>query len=185
MKEQLIIFDTTMRDGEQSPGRVDDAGRKAAHRAPARAHARGRHRGRISRRERRRFRGGEGGRAARSRTASSAGWRAPTRTTSAAAARRCGTPAMRRACTPSSRPRRSTWRRSCAWSPSQVIEQAVRAVKLGARVHRQRRVLARGRGPLGHRFPLPHPRAGDQGRRADHQRAGHRRLHAARAVRRA
>ena len=91
----------------------------------------------------------------------------------------------RRASTPSSRPRPSTWSRSCAWSPSQVIEQAVRAVKWARELHRQRRVLARGRRPLRRRFPLPHPRAGDQGRRHHHQHPGHGRLHAARAVRRA
>ncbi len=53
--------------------------------------------------------------------------------------------------------------------------------QMGARIHGQHRVLARGRRPLGHRFPLPHPRAGDQGRRDDDQRARYRRLHAARA----
>ena len=31
--DNLIIFDTTMRDGEQSPGALDDARREAAHRA--------------------------------------------------------------------------------------------------------------------------------------------------------
>ena len=33
MADQLIIFDTTLRDGEQSPGAVHDQGREAAHRA--------------------------------------------------------------------------------------------------------------------------------------------------------
>jgi len=44
---RLIIFDTTMRDGEQSPGAIDDQGREAAHRAGAGAHARRRDRGRL------------------------------------------------------------------------------------------------------------------------------------------
>jgi isopropylmalate/homocitrate/citramalate synthase len=35
MTDKLIIFDTTLRDGEQSPG-VDDPRREAAHRAAAR-----------------------------------------------------------------------------------------------------------------------------------------------------
>ncbi len=32
MADKLIIFDTTLRDGEQSPGASDDQGREAAHR---------------------------------------------------------------------------------------------------------------------------------------------------------
>jgi 2-isopropylmalate synthase len=56
-KEHLIIFDTTLRDGEQSPGRFHDQGGKAADRPPARTHARGCHRGRLSGSVERRFRG--------------------------------------------------------------------------------------------------------------------------------
>ena len=70
-------------------------------------------------------------------------------------------------------------------TPEQVLEQAVKAVKLGARVHRRRRVLARGRRPLGARFSVPAARSGDQGRRHDHQHSGYGRLHDAVAVRRA
>ncbi len=33
-QDRVKIFDTTLRDGEQSPGRLDDAGREAAHRPP-------------------------------------------------------------------------------------------------------------------------------------------------------
>ena len=116
LKSKLIIFDTTMRDGEQSPGASMTQGREAAHRAPARAHARRRDRSGIPGRERRRFRRGAGGRAhhqgqhrvrARARERER---RAPLRRGGAGAR-------ARRACTPSSRLRPSTWRRSCAWSP--------------------------------------------------------------------
>ena len=48
----------------------------------------------------------------------------------------------------------------------------------------RRRVLARGRQPLRGRFPLPRARGGDQGGRDHHQHPGHRRLRGAAAVRR-
>ncbi len=35
MTEKLIIFDTTLRDGEQSPWRFNDARRKSAYRSSA------------------------------------------------------------------------------------------------------------------------------------------------------
>jgi 2-isopropylmalate synthase len=35
MADKLIIFDTTLRDGEQSPGASMTRDEKAAHRAPA------------------------------------------------------------------------------------------------------------------------------------------------------
>jgi len=108
MSDHLIIFDTTLRDGEQSPGasmtkeekmriarqlerlRVDviEAG------FPASSTATGK-RSTTSRRQ--------------SRTASSAAWRARTRTISSVAARRSSL-RHRRACIRSSRPRRSTCR---------------------------------------------------------------------------
>ncbi len=56
--------------------------------------------------------------------------------------------------------------------------------RLGARIHRRRRVLRRGRRPLRDRLPGAHLRGRDRRRREDHQRARHRRLQRARAVRR-
>ena len=56
--------------------------------------------------------------------------------------------------------------------------------QVGARVHRQRRVFARRCGTLGSRFPLPLA-GSDHCRGCQHdQHSGHRRLHAALAVRR-
>ena len=88
MADHLIIFDTTLRDGEQSPGASMTTRREAAHRAPARAPARRRDRGGLPGVVQRRLRGGAGDRRPRSRTAPSAGWRAPTTTTSRARPRR-------------------------------------------------------------------------------------------------
>jgi 2-isopropylmalate synthase len=51
------IFDTTLRDGEQSPGRDDDVGREARGRARARAARGRRHRGGLPRRVAGRSRG--------------------------------------------------------------------------------------------------------------------------------
>jgi hypothetical protein len=67
------------------------------------------------------------------------------------------------------------------WRPSRSSSGAT-PVKLGAQRHRRRRVLLRGRRPVRNRFPLPHHRGGDQGGRVDHQHPGHRRLQRARAV---
>ena len=182
-KDKLIIFDTTMRDGEQSPGasmtkeeklriarqlermRVDviEAGFPAASDGDFEAvkavadNRQGQHGVRAG---------------ARQRAA-----------TSAAAARRCGA---------ARNPARAHLHRDLA-DPhgEQAAHGAVAGDRaggeggeVGARVYRQCRILAGGRRPLGRRFSVPHPRAGDQGRRDHHQRSRHRRLHAARAFRR-
>ena len=57
-RASVRIFDTTLRDGEQAPGRRADRGREAGGRAPARAAQGRRHRGRLSGRLARRLRGG-------------------------------------------------------------------------------------------------------------------------------
>ena len=124
---RLIIFDTTLRDGEQSPGasmtkdeklriaqqlerlRVDviEAGFAAASHGDF-----------------------EAIRAIAAAVASrpSARCRAPTTATSRAPPRRWSRPSAS-ASTPSSRPRRCTWRRSCACRREQVLEQAKNAVR--------------------------------------------------------
>ena len=57
-KNRVIIFDTTLRDGEQSPGCLDEPGGEAAHRQGARGDGRRRHRSRLPDRLERRLRGG-------------------------------------------------------------------------------------------------------------------------------
>ena len=157
MKDQLIIFDTTMRDGEQSPGaamtqdeklriarqlerlRVDVIEAGFAGREPWRLRGdpggrrgrQGQHRCALARANdndvRKRGRGGQG------------------RQLAARVHTFIATSPIH-------------MENKLRMEPTQVIEQAVRAVKLGARVHRRRRVLRRGRGALRHRFPLPHLR---------------------------
>ena len=55
----------------------------------------------------------------------------------------------------------------------------------GAQPHRRRRMVAGRRHAHGTRFPLPHGRSGDQGRRHDDQHPRHGRLHRAGGIRRA
>ena len=55
----------------------------------------------------------------------------------------------------------------------------------GAQLYRRRRMVAGGRHPHRARFPLPHGRSGDQGRRHHHQHPRHRRLHGAGGILRA
>ncbi len=88
MDDRLIIFDTTLRDGEQSPGASMNLRREAGDRPRAQGPWRRRHRGRLPHRLAGRFRGGAGHRP-RGRTArSSAAWPAATPTTSTAPGRR-------------------------------------------------------------------------------------------------
>ena len=47
MTRKIAIFDTTLRDGEQSPGASMNTEEKLVMRTPARAHERRRHRGGI------------------------------------------------------------------------------------------------------------------------------------------
>ena len=113
--DKIVIFDTTLRDGEQCPGAtmtfedkielaelldemgvdIIEAGFPIASEGDFEAVSE------IARRVSRALPG-------RPRTPRSPASPAPSRATSPAAARRCATPASR-ASTPSSRPRRSTW----------------------------------------------------------------------------
>ena len=61
--DRVLIFDTTLRDGEQSPRHLARRGREARDRRSARAPRGRRHRGRVPDRERRRLRGRRGDRA--------------------------------------------------------------------------------------------------------------------------
>ncbi len=60
-KDHLIIFDTTLRDGEQSPGASMTRDEKVRIAKALERHARGCDRGGISDRQSRRLRGREGG----------------------------------------------------------------------------------------------------------------------------
>ena len=58
-KDRVVIFDTTLRDGEQCPGATMTLRGEARDRRDARRHGRRRHRGRLSDHLRRRFPGGQ------------------------------------------------------------------------------------------------------------------------------
>ena len=113
MTESLVILDTTLRDGEQSPGVALNAEDKLqiAHQL-ARLQGR-RHRGRLPAQLPGRLRGGEGHRRAGRGRRSSPGCRDASRPTCARARRRSSRPPAR-ASTCSSAPRRSIAKASCA-----------------------------------------------------------------------
>ncbi len=60
-------------------------------------------------------------------------------------------------------------------SPEEVLEQAVEAVKHAGEVHVERGVLRRGRGAQRPGLPVPGPRGGDRRRRHDREHPRHRR----------
>ena len=125
---RLIIFDTTLRDGEQSPGASMNLAEKLeVARALARPR-RGRDRGRLPHRLARRFRGGAGHRPHRSTGRSSAAWPAATPTTSTAPGKRS---AMRpgRASTSSWPPAPFTANSSCNMAKEEIVRRAVEGVK--------------------------------------------------------
>ena len=129
MSRQIRIFDTTLRDGEQSPGASMNTEREDDHRPPTGRAEGGRHRGRLPVL----LAGGLARRSAasprRSRARSSAAWPAPSRRTSRPAGTRSSTPSSR-ASIPSSAPRTSTSRRSCARPRRRCSTMAVKAVTL-------------------------------------------------------
>ena len=182
MTDKLIIFDTTLRDGEQSPGasmtkdeklriarqlerlKVDviEAGFAAssngdfeAVKAIAACHQ-GSHRvlagARQRPRHRARRRGAEGRQVARASTLFIA------------------TSALH-------------MEKKLRMTPEQVFEQARLSVRFARNLCGRRRVLARRRLPLRPRLPLPRARGGDRRRRDDDQHPRHRGLCDPRAVR--
>ena len=113
--KRLRIFDTTLRDGEQSPGCSMNLNREAHARAPARAPRRRHHRGGLPDRQRGRLRGGAAIARAAARDQSICGLaRTGAARTSSAPPRRPEPAARSRASTPSSRPATSTSSTSCA-----------------------------------------------------------------------
>ena len=107
----LVVFDTTLRDGEQSPGISLDAAEKLEIAEQLARVGRRLHRGRVPGGQPGRLRGRPGHRPlGRQRTDArpSAGCRAPSSPTSTAAGRRCATPTGP-ASTSSSRRAPSTW----------------------------------------------------------------------------
>ena len=77
MADKVLIFDTTLRDGEQSPGVALTADDKMEIARAAREAGRRHHRGRLPADLARRLRGGAGDRARGARTRRSPGWRTP------------------------------------------------------------------------------------------------------------
>ena len=176
---RIVIFDTTLRDGEQSPGAsmnlaekmevaqalldlgvdVIEAGFPIASPGDFEAVRE------IARRPRR---------------ARSAAWPAASRRTSTAP----GRPSGRRAAagsTSSSPPAPSTASSSSRWPRSEIIRHAVSRRPACGRLLSQRRVLARRRRPHRARFPLRGRRSGHRRRRHDRQHSRHRRLRHPRA----
>ena len=160
-EDRIIIFDTTLRDGEQSPGASMTVRREGQDRPAARADGRRRHRGGLRDRLAGRLPGGPARSPRRSRTASSARWRAPAAPTSTAPPRRSSRRAQKRIHT------------FIATSPLHMRGQAAEDARAGAPggdrqreprapLVRRRRVVVRGRLALGARLPLPLHRERDR-----------------------
>ena len=66
--------------------------------------------------------------------------------------------------------------------PHEVYEMVIAQVSRARKLHRRRRMELRGRHPHRNGFPLPLRRGGDPGGRDDHQHSGHSRLHGAARV---
>ena len=181
MTELVRIFDTTLRDGEQSPGLQHEPRREARDRAPARAARRRRDRGGLSDRERGRLRGGQGGRAGGARRLD---LRARAHRARGRRARRARARGRRCAAHPHvHRDERHPSAPQAADEPRGSARRGRPRRAPGARLRGRRRVLGRGRDAQ--RLGLPGrgvPRGG-RGRRSHAERARHGRLHAARRVR--
>ena len=144
MAEQVIIFDTTLRDGEQSPGHLARRGREAGDRRAARPPRRRRHRGRLPGRQPGRLRGRPGHRQGGAGPDHLRPVPHRAQATSTAAGRRSRT---RRA------PRIHVFiatseihmEHKLRMTPDQVKAEAAPARRPGQGLHRRRRVLARGR----------------------------------------
>ena len=184
MTDKLIIFDTTLRDGEQSPGASHEQRREAADRPPARAPGRRRHRGRLPRQLARRLRGRAGHRHARSRTPTICALARANDSDIVARGRGAQAGASARASTPSSPPRRLHLEKKLRMTPEQVIEQARLSVRFARNLCDDVEFSPEDAYRSRRRLPLPGGRGGDRGRRDHGEHPRHRRLRRARAVRR-
>ena len=180
--KQVLIFDTTLRDGEQSPGISLNTHREARDRPPARAARRRHHRGRLPDRLAGRLRGRAGDRA---------GGRRPDHR-GLARANAADIEAAWNAVKDAARPRIHTFIATSDIHIEHQLQKTREDVKGLARAAvaqargllRGRRVLARGRHARRrrvHRRGLPDR---DRRGRDDDQHPRHRRLHDARGVRR-
>ena len=180
---RVIIFDTTLRDGEQSPGISLNADREAGDRPAARAPRRRRHRGWLPDRLAGRLRGGTGDRPRGARP----GHRRPRarscrrhRARRGGGARR-GAPAR---CTRSSRRRTSTSSTSCSPRARTCWARRARAVAHARSLVDDVEFSPDGRHPRRRRVHRRGAAGRDRGGRDDDQHPGHRRLHDAERVRR-
>ena len=158
--DHVRIFDTTLRDGEQSPGCSLTSDEKLEIAQPARAARRRHHRGRLPGRLAGRFRGGPADRPRDQGADRSPGWPAPSRTTSIAAGRRSSD--ARAAAHPHlhldlGHPPRAPVPHDAA---SEAHGAARRDGRRGPKLLRGRRVLADGRHALGPRLPVRGARGG-------------------------
>ena len=177
--DRIIIFDTTLRDGEQSPGRSMNLEREAGDRpGPARTWAwtSSRPASRSPRPATSRPCSAVAADVAGGR--SSAAWPAATRT-STAPGRRSRTPATR-ASTSSWPPARSTASTSSRWPRRRSSAGPSRRSSCARELLRRRRVLARGRRAHRARLPVRGRRRRHRRRRHDGQHPRHGRLRHAR-----
>ena len=172
--DRVLIFDTTLRDGEQCPGATMTFEDKIEVAEPSRRNGRRHHRGRLSHRLRRRF---------RSRLGDSSSGFTRHRSGPRPRHRRRYRPGRRRR-TPCQAPAHPHLRLDLA-DPSRPSDAEVRGRGAGDhRPHRQpgaracgrRRVVGHGCHPDAARLSLPLRRGGHQGGCHDHQPTRHRRL---------
>ena len=183
-KDRVVIFDTTLRDGEQCPGATMTHEEKLEVAELLDTDGRRHHRGRLSDRLGGRFRRRQRDRQAhQERRGLRALARRASRTSTAAA--EAIKPARRRRIHTfiSTSPVHMKWK--LQMEPREGLRDGDRAGDAGAQLHRRRRMVVRGRHPHRARFPLPLRRGRDQGRRHHHQYSRHRRLYGAGGIFRA
>ena len=172
----IRIFDTTLRDGEQSPGASMNLTEKMEIAQALVAPRRGHHRGRLPDRLAGRLRRASATSPAASSTAPrSAAWPAATTPTSTGPGRPCR-PARAAADPRLPRHQLDPPRVQAADERGRGARPGRRRRDAGPRPLRRRRVLARGRRPHRDRLPLPRGRGGDRRRRDHGQHSRHRRL---------
>ena len=150
--DTVRIFDTTLRDGEQSPGRDAHAPGKAGDRPPPRGDGRRHHRGRVPHQLRRRLRVRPRDRGRDRPTASSAAWPAATPKDIDRAGEAVKHAQARRIhvfCATSKIHREHKLRKGKRGDHPLSVE----SIKQALRVHRRRRVQPRGRQPDGAGVP--------------------------------
>ena len=160
---RVIVFDTTLRDGEQAPGYLDGRAGEAGDGAGARRARRRHHRGRVPDR----VAGGRRGGAADCRQRAAAGHRRAGADTAAGHRRGGALARAGRALADSHLPRHlrpPPHAPSCASRARSASSRRSPRVKLARAVHRRCGVFGGGRDAQRSRFPVPRDRGGDRRR---------------------